>query len=118
MKTKNKGTCAEFLARLLFFLKGYRIVAANYITGRGSGAGEIDFIAARKNVLVFVEVKQRSTIEKASYSVLPAQQRRIIRAAEVFLQKHPVYAAYNIRFDVVLVSLPFKIRHLTDAFRP
>ena len=118
MKAKNKGRLAEFWARQLFRLKGYRIVAANYVTGRGSGAGEVDFIARRKNVLVFVEVKQRSSIEKAGFSIFPEQQRRIIRAAESFVQKHPFYAACDVRFDAVLVCLPFKIVHLPDAFRP
>ena len=42
---------------------------------------------------------------------------RIWRAAEAFLQKHPQYAAFDVRFDAVTVCLPFKIRHLPDAFR-
>lgn len=117
MKADAKGYWAEFLARFLFRLKGYRIVAANYITGKRTGAGEIDFIARRQNVLVFVEVKQRSNIEKAAYSVFPEQQKRIWRAAENFISRHPSYAGFDIRFDVVLVSLPFKIRHIPDAFR-
>lgn len=70
MEIKNeadaKGNWAEFLARLLFRLKGYRIVAVNYVTGRGTNAGEVDFVACRQNVIVFVEVKQRSSLEKAA----------------------------------------------------
>ena len=86
MKADAKGHWAEFLARLLFRLKGYRIVAVNYVTGRGTNAGEVDFVACRQNVIVFVEVKQRSSLEKAAYAVKPRQQRRIWRAAEAFLQ--------------------------------
>ena len=117
IKNEAKGHWAEFLARLLFRLKGYRIVAVNYVTGRGTNAGEVDFVACRQNVIVFVEVKQRSSLEKAAYAVKPRQQRRIWRAAEAFLQKHPQYAAFDVRFDAVTVCLPFKIRHLPDAFR-
>lgn len=117
MKADAKGHWAEFLARLLFRLKGYRIVAVNYVTGRGTNEGEVDFVACRQNVIVFVEVKQRSSLEKAAYAVKPRQQRRIWRAAEAFLQKHPQYAAFDVRFDAVTVCLPFKIRHLPDAFR-
>lgn len=69
MKADAKGHWAEFLARLLFRLKGYRIVAVNYVTGRGTNAGEVDFVACRQNVIVFVEVKQRSSLEKAAYAV-------------------------------------------------
>lgn len=57
MNNYHSGHRAEFLARLLFRLKGYRILAANYVSGRGTHAGEVDFIAKRGNVLVFVEVK-------------------------------------------------------------
>ena len=103
MKADAKGHWAEFLARLLFRLKGYRIVAVNYVTGRGTNAGEVDFVACRQNVIVFVEVKQRSSLEKAAYAVKPRQQRRIWRAAEAFLQKHPQYAAFDVRFDAVTV---------------
>ncbi len=117
MKADAKGYWAEFAARQLFRLKGYRIVAANYVTGRGTNAGEVDFIASRQNVIVFVEVKQRSSIETAAYAISPRQQRRIWRAAEVFLQKYPQYLTFDIRFDAVTVCLPFKIRHFPDAFR-
>ncbi len=117
MKADVKGHWAEFLARMLFRLKGYRIVAANYVTGRGTKAGEVDFIARRQNVIVFVEVKQRSSLENAAYAVKMPQRRRIWRAAETFIQRHPQYSDCDIRFDTVLVTLPFKIRHLPDAFR-
>lgn len=117
MKANLSGHIAEFAARMLFRFKGYRVVASNYVTGRGTGAGEIDFIAVRGSTIVFVEVKQRSSIEKAAYAILPAQQKRIWKAAENFVQRHPRYVEYNIRFDAVLVSLPFAICHVADAFR-
>ena len=66
MNNYHSGHRAEFLARLLFRLKGYRILAANYVSGRGTHAGEVDFIAKRGNVLVFVEVKKRTTLDKAA----------------------------------------------------
>jgi len=116
MKAGRKGHLAEFLARCLFRFKGYRIVAANYVTGRGTGAGEIDFIAVRGRQLVFVEVKQRSSLENAAYAVSESQKRRIWRAAEVFCQKNRRYEEFNIRFDVVLVCLPFKIRCIENAW--
>lgn len=115
--TNNKsGHFAEFMALQYLRLKGYEPVACNYITGRGTGAGEVDLIVKNQNTLVFIEVKKRQNIATAAYSILPKQQNRIRRAAEVFLAHHEEYAAFNIRFDAVLIEFPFKIRHLENAF--
>ena len=92
MNNYHSGHWAEFLVRLLFRLKGYHILAANYITGRGTYAGEVDFIAKRGSVLVFVEVKKRTTLERAAYAVSETQKRRIRSGAEAFLKKHPQLA--------------------------
>lgn len=116
MKTGIKGYLAEALARILFRLKGYRIVAANYVTGRGTGAGEIDFIAAGHKVLVFVEVKERGSLDNAAYAISSKQQRRIAKAAENFYLKNPRFQGYDIRFDAVLVSFPWHLRHIVNAW--
>ena len=110
------GKLAEFLARLWLHCHGYRILAANYRTGRGTHAGEIDIIALRRNTIIFVEVKKRSGLDKAAYAIRPAQQQRIIRGAEAFLQKHPAYQNCDVRFDAVLVSFPLWIRHIKNAW--
>lgn len=115
MKSKIKGRLAEGLARLWFRLKGYRIVAANYVTGRGTGAGEIDFIAAGHGFLVFVEVKERSSLDRAAYAISPRQQRRIAKAAENFYLKNPRFQGYDVRFDAVLVSFP-RLCHIVNAW--
>lgn len=101
MNNYHSGHRAEFLARLLFRLKGYRILAANYVSGRGTHAGEVDFVAKRGNVLVFVEVKKRTTLDKAAYAVSDIQKRRIRSGAESFLK--------NIRSSMaaIFVSMPF-----------
>ena len=117
MKAWIKGRFAEFAARMFLRAKGYKIVVANCSGVRGCGIGEIDFIAKRKNIIVFVEVKQRSSIENAAYSLKEDQQRRIWRGAELFLQKHPAFQSCEVRFDVVLISFPCGIRHIEDAFR-
>jgi len=117
MTSDKAGKLAEFLARSLFRLKGYKIIATNYITGKGTHAGEVDFIATRGKTIVFVEVKQRQNIQTAAEAITPDQQKRIWRAAEGFLQKNPKYQDRNIRFDAVLVSLPVEIKHIQDAWR-
>lgn len=116
MKNNTAGKWAEFLARFYLRCRGWRIAGHNYVTGRGTKAGEIDIIAVRGKTLIFAEVKKRRDIETAAYAISPAQQTRIRRGAEAFLQKHPYYRDYTIRFDAVLVQLPFFLHHLENAF--
>jgi len=51
------GRAGEKVAREHLELMGYRILATNYI----AGGGELDIVALKKGVLVFVEVKTRSS---------------------------------------------------------
>mgnify|MGYP001018050732 CR=1 FL=1 len=74
MKANNDGKAAEFLARLYLRCKGYHIIAANVITGKGTNAGEIDIIARRRKLIIFAEVKKRRTIEKAAYAISARQK--------------------------------------------
>lgn len=116
MKNNQSGIWAEFLARTLFFFKGYRIVAKNYVTGKGTTAGEIDFIAKKSKTIIFVEVKKRKTIENASYAISTTQQQRIINGAKSFIAKNQKYKDFDLRFDAVLVKLPCKIVHIKSAW--
>lgn len=91
--------------------KGYRILARRYRTG----AGEIDLIAVRRRLLVFVEVKQRPNEREADIAIGEAQRMRIRSAADLWLQKRPRLQDHEIRFDVVLI-LPWRLpRHLAGA---
>ena len=110
------GKMAEQLALMFLRLKGYSLVEHNHITGRGTGAGEIDLIVKKSHTLIFVEVKKRSSLSTAAYSILPKQQTRIRRAAEAFLASHPAYQNFDIRFDAVLIEHNLKILHIKNAF--
>ena len=116
MNSYVRGRFAEFLARTYMCLHGFRIVSKNYITGRGTTAGEIDFIAKRGKLLVFAEVKQRSTLENAAYAITPMQRQRLIRGAKSFLKNNPQYAGYDLRFDAIFIALPFAVRHIPNAW--
>ncbi len=116
MNNYSRGKYAEFLARCYMRLHGFGIVAKNYVSGRGTTAGEIDFIAKRGNLLVFTEVKQRSSLDNAAYAISRNQQQRLIRGAENFIKNHPQYRCCNMRFDAVLIKLPFSIRHIPNAW--
>lgn len=93
-------------------VKGYRIVARRF----RCPVGEIDIVARRGRILIFVEVKARVHLDEAAESILPRQQRRIAAAAAVWLARHPVDADCHIRFDAVLVAPGRVPRHIPAAF--
>ncbi len=116
MVNNTSGKTAEFIALQYLRIKGYTLINYNYITGRGTGAGEIDIIVKKQDTIVFVEVKKRKDLTTAAYSILPRQQERIRKAAEIFISRHPEYNELNIRFDAILVEFPLKIEHIENAF--
>src|ERR1700682_1740705 len=72
------GLSAESRAAALLIAKGFRIVARRW----KSPVGEVDIVARRRKLLVFVEVKARANLDDAAWSVTPRQRARIIAAAE------------------------------------
>jgi putative endonuclease len=106
------GVSAESRAAAFLMAKGYRIAARRW----RSPAGEIDIVARRGNLLVFVEVKARKTLDDAAYSVTERQQRRIAAAASAWLGDNPHDAARNIRFDAMLIAPRRWPRHIEAAF--
>jgi putative endonuclease len=106
------GLSAESRAAALLIAKGFRIVARRW----KSPVGEIDIVARRRHLLIFVEVKARSRLDAAAESVTARQRRRIAAAAAAWLAAHQDDAMRDIRFDAVLVA-PGRIpRHIPAAF--
>ena len=106
------GLSAESRAAAYLIAKGYRIVARRW----RSAVGEVDIVARRRQVLVFVEVKARARFDDAAESVTERQQRRIAAAAAAWLAEHPDDVNSNIRFDAVLVVPGRLPRHIPAAF--
>ena len=119
MKKNNyyTGHFVEKVALLLLLLKGYIPLHLNYVTGRGTGAGEVDLIIKKGHTLVFVEVKKRKDLTTSAEAITRKNQQRIGRAAEVFLRNNPHYQNYTIRFDAVLFEKGFWPHHIPDAWR-
>ena len=106
------GLSAESRAAAMLVAKGFRILARRW----RSPAGEIDIVARRRKLLVFVEVKARDTLDGAAESVTPQQKRRICAAAEAWLAVNPDDSITDMRFDAMLVA-PGRIpRHIPSAF--
>jgi putative endonuclease len=92
--------------------KGFRILARRW----KSPLGEIDIVARRRHLLVFVEVKARASLDEAAESVNVRQQRRIAAAAGIWLAANPDDSVRDMRFDAILVA-PGKLpRHIPAAF--
>jgi putative endonuclease len=106
------GISAEARAAALLMAKGYRILARRFRTPHG----EIDIVARRRNLLAFVEVKARNSLDDAAYAVTPRQQARIIAAAQIWLMAHPEHAEYDLRFDAMLIAPRRLPRHVLSAF--
>jgi len=106
------GLSAEGRAAAFLVVKGYRILARRFRTP----LGEIDIVARRGGVLVFVEVKARDNFDEAAESINKRQQNRIIGAAQMWLADHPEDAMRDMRFDAILI-IPGRLpRHLPGAF--
>lgn len=115
----NKILGAEGEALVCEYLadNGFSIIERNFYAGR---AGELDIIAERGDLLLFVEVKTRSSAKFGGgiYSITLSKKRRMRAAATYFLVKYPKYntAGYSIRFDLIIVK-GNKIQCVEDIIR-
>ena len=110
------GAKGEALALTYLQSKGFRILEQNWRYKKA----EVDLIIMDGEVLVFVEVKTRSTdIFGAPEFAVTAQKPALLSlAAAAYMEQ--INHDWEIRFDVVSIVLkpgyPQKIEHLKDAF--
>jgi len=81
--TRGRGKVGEEAAVRWLKDQGYRILERNVVTH----AGEIDVVARDGEALVFMEIKARGSAAygPAIAAVGPAKQRRVSRAAALYL---------------------------------
>ncbi len=111
------GEKGEQLAADFLLQKGYVIAERNWRNVHE----EIDIIALYDQTLVIAEVKTRSTsvFGEPEMAVTPHKQKKLARAAEVYLEKSGHKG--EMRFDVISVILngnETRITHIEDAFYP
>ena len=115
-----RGLDCEVLAVNHLLLCGVEVLARNL----RCRAGELDIVARENQVLLIVEVRQRTKGDfgGALESVNWLKQRKIIRATRYFLQAHPEWRGLQLRFDVIAVEGTPEGTHqfnwVKDAFRP
>ncbi len=116
MRHIELGRRGESIASSYLESLDYVVVARNYRTGRG----EIDIIAQKEDVLVFIEVKTRRGIRYGTpcEAVTKEKQRRIISTAKLFLAGI-AENSFTLRFDVIEVLFnrnDYEVTHLINAF--
>lgn len=114
-KRQKLGQRGERLAEEYFKRRRFSILERNYRYRRG----EIDLIARRGNLIVFIEVKTRSsnTFIDAEQSLRSRQISSIREVAEHYL--HEVKWQGEVRFDILTIEengMRITLRHFEDAF--
>jgi len=96
------GREAERAARRFLEARGCVFIEDNYLCRMG----EIDLVMRQDETLAFVEVRfrRRPDFGSGADSVDRRKQRRLIRAAQHYIQVRRIGERHPIRFDVVSLS--------------
>ena len=126
MSSKQVGIAGEKIAENFLKNKGYKILDRNYIPKFISGPqrGEIDIVAKKDDVIVFMEVKAVASAEgdraypedKVNFS----KQRKIIKAAESWILEKKISFEQKWQIDVISIIInpetkKANLRHLKNA---
>lgn len=80
--------------------QGYAILAHRY----RNPAQEIDIVASREGLVLFIEVKARPTLNHGREILGALSPERYATAAACFLSENPQYQQHDIRFDAMIVT--------------
>lgn len=113
----NLGVEGEKIAKKHLLDKGYAILEQNWRFKKL----EVDLIASYKDLIVFVEVKARSTSDfgEPELSVTKKKQGFLVSAAHEYLTSKDI--ELECRFDIVSVlqnNNKTTVKHLEGAFYP
>jgi putative endonuclease len=112
---KLLGREGEDLAARFLMKQGYRILERNYRTR----SGEIDLVALHDGIVVFVEVKTRTSdaFGAPELAVTPRKQQRMVKAALAYIKYRKLHQV-PCRFDVVAITTTAEqeVEHIQNAF--
>ena len=114
--TQPFGRYGEELAQAYLESVGYQIITSNW----RSPLGEIDIIAEKDNILVFVEVRSRhaETTEASFESINTRKRKKLAALANKYIDAHELNDVMW-RIDVIGVAIPRTgkaiIEHIEDA---
>lgn len=120
MSTKQ-GQRGEDRAARHLQQRGYTVLDRNIRLGRG----ELDIVARRGDLIVFVEVKAHQSRESGLLAMHPDKCARLQSAAETWLSRHANYSDCQCRFDLIILTprvglpawVPPRIEHMEDIIR-
>lgn len=118
-KHLSLGKQGELLAKKYLVNKQYTILETNYKFQNF----ELDIIALKDEVLIFAEVKTRSTdtFGFPAEAVGKTKEAHITKASEGFIISNEKLVYTDIRFDIIsiiITSNKTSINHIEDAFFP
>ena len=112
------GRKGEALAKAHLETHGYEVIDENWVFGKA----EIDLIAYKDRVIIFIEVKARTGtgFGQPEDFVDARKQKLLVQAADeyIYLMNHQG----DVRFDIISVLFDrnsnYKLNHIEDAFWP
>ncbi len=110
VRAERQGRKGEAAAAMYLRAKGWRILAERV----RNPAGEIDLIARRDSMVIFVEVKWRAKAEALDLAIDQRRLMRVCAAAEAEAHKY-LKDGDDMRIDVLLLAPGRLPRHLANA---
>ncbi|MCZ4225348.1 YraN family protein [Pedobacter rhodius] len=112
------GKKGELIAKTYLEEKEYEILDENWVHGKA----EIDLIAYKNNIMVFVEVKSRTSVAfgRPEEFVQKAKQKQMELASLEYIEL--MNHQHDIRFDIIAITFKkdntYILNHIEDAFWP
>lgn len=115
MEKKALGNRGEHIASMYLQEQGYQIKEQNWFFRHR----EIDIIAEKDNLLIFIEVKTRTYpyLHNPLLSVNKKKQHFIMYAADHYIRRKK--CLLEARFDIIVITFQHSdhaIEHIKDAF--
>ncbi|GGE54557.1 putative endonuclease [Pedobacter psychrotolerans] len=114
----NLGKQGETIAKDYLEANGYEILDENWTHGKA----EIDLIAYKNRIMVFVEVKTRTSVAfgQPEDFVHKAKQKQMELASAAYIEM--MNHQNDIRFDIIAITFTknniYTLNHIEDAFWP
>lgn len=112
------GKAGESIAKRYLEDQGYEILDENWTYGKA----EIDLIVYKNGIIVFVEVKSRSSVAfgEPEEFVHKAKEKQMELAANAYIDI--MNHQNEIRFDIIAITFTknksYNLNHIEDAFWP
>lgn len=118
MWRERAARCGERIAEAYCDLRGYEVIDRNVREGRG----EIDLVALDRGTIVFVEVKFRTSVDRAVplLAVTPKKREDVARTAALYLARRRMLGK-PVRFDVIGITwggdgTELRLEHVPNAY--